>query len=62
MDAVENLEMSEELIQADVSETEEYEIEISLEDGEFTDMYCSCHMRKLEKFSVHSSEYGESIR
>ena len=42
MDAVENLDVSEDLIRADVSGTEDYEVEISLEDGEITDMYCSC--------------------
>lgn len=42
MDAVENLDISEDLIRADVSGTEDYEVEISLEDGEITDMYCSC--------------------
>ena len=42
MNAVENLDISEDLIRADVSGTEDYEVEISLEDGEITDMYCSC--------------------
>lgn len=42
MDAVENLDISEDLIRADVSGTEDYEVEISLENGEVTDMYCSC--------------------
>jgi len=42
MDAVENLDISEDLIRADVSGTEDYEVEISLENGEITDMYCSC--------------------
>lgn len=41
MDAVENLDISEDLIRADVSSTEDYEVEISLENGEITDMYCS---------------------
>lgn len=40
--AVEDMEVSEDLIRASVIGTEEYEVEISLLDGEINDMYCSC--------------------
>lgn len=40
--AVEDMEVSEELIRANVMGTEEYEVEISLDDGDVTEMYCSC--------------------
>ena len=40
--AVENMEVGHDDIQADVVGTEDYEVEISLNDGEVTDMYCSC--------------------
>ena len=41
-DAVENMEISEDIIRADVIGSEDYEVEISLSNGEVTDMYCSC--------------------
>lgn len=41
-DAVENLDISTDIISADVIGTEDYEVEISLNNGEVTDMYCSC--------------------
>lgn len=41
-DAVENMEISEDIIRADVIGSEDYELEISLSNGEVTDMYCSC--------------------
>lgn len=41
-DAVENMEISDDIIRADVIGTEDYEVEISLSNGEVTDMYCSC--------------------
>lgn len=41
-DAVENMEISDDIIRADVIGTEDYEVEISLSNGEITDMYCSC--------------------
>jgi hypothetical protein len=40
--AVENIEIGRDDIRADVVGTEDYEIEISLNDGKVTDMYCSC--------------------
>ncbi len=40
--AVENLDISDDVIRADVIGTEDYEVEISLNNGEVTDMYCSC--------------------
>ena len=40
--AVNNLEVSEHTIRADVEGTEDYEVEISLVDGEIEEMYCSC--------------------
>lgn len=41
-EAVENMEISEDIIRADVIGSEDYEVEISLSNGEVTDMYCSC--------------------
>lgn len=40
--AVNNLAVSEHTIRADVEGTEEYEVEISLVDGDIEEMYCSC--------------------
>lgn len=40
--AVENIDISEDIIRADVIGSEDYEVEISLNNGEVTDMYCSC--------------------
>lgn len=40
--AVENLDIADDIIRADVIGTEEYEVEISLSNGDITDMYCSC--------------------
>lgn len=40
--AVENIEIGRDDLRADVVGTEDYEVEISLNDGEVTDMYCSC--------------------
>lgn len=40
--AVNNLEASEHTIRADVEGTDDYEVEISLVDGEIDEMYCSC--------------------
>ncbi len=40
--AVENLDISDDIIRADVIGTEDYEVEISLNNGEVTEMYCSC--------------------
>lgn len=41
-DAVENMEVSDDIIRADVIGSEDYEVEISLSNGEVTGMYCSC--------------------
>lgn len=41
-DAVENMEISDDMIKADVIGSEDYEVKISLSSGEVTDMYCSC--------------------
>ena len=41
-DAVENIDISEDIIRADVIGSEDYEVEISVNNGEITDMYCSC--------------------
>lgn len=40
--AVENLDVSDDIIRADVTGSEDYEVEIFLSSGEVTDMYCSC--------------------
>ena len=40
--AVENIEIGHDDIRADVVGTEDYEVEISLNDGKVPDMYCSC--------------------
>lgn len=40
--AVENLNVSADIIRADVIGTEDYEVEISLDNREVIDMYCSC--------------------
>lgn len=40
--AVENIEIGRDDIRADVVGTEDYEVEISLNDGKVIDMYCSC--------------------
>lgn len=40
--AVENIDISEDVIKADVIGTEDYEVEISVNNGEVADMYCSC--------------------
>lgn len=40
--AVENIDISEDVIRADVIGTEDYEVEISVNNGEVADMYCSC--------------------
>lgn len=40
--AVENMEISDDIIRADVIGSEDYEVEISLSSGQVTDMYCSC--------------------
>lgn len=40
--AVENLKVSADIVRADVIGTEDYEVEISLDNGQITDMYCSC--------------------
>lgn len=40
--AVENIEIGHDDIRADVVGTEDYEVEISFNDGKVTDMYCSC--------------------
>lgn len=40
--AVENLDIEDDVIRADVLGCEDYEVEISLSNGEVTDMYCSC--------------------
>ena len=40
--AVENIEIGRDDIRADVVGTEDYEVQISLNDGKVTDMYCSC--------------------
>lgn len=40
--AVEDMEVTADLLRASVIGTEEYEVEISLMDGEIADMYCSC--------------------
>lgn len=36
------MEISDDIIRADVIGSEDYEVEISLSNGEVTDMYCSC--------------------
>lgn len=41
-DAVENMEIAADGIRADVIGTQEYEVEITLRNGEVADMYCSC--------------------
>lgn len=41
-DAVENIDISEDFIRADVVGSEDYEVEISINNGEVADMYCSC--------------------
>lgn len=40
--AVENIDISDDNIRADVIGSEDYEVEISLNKGEVTEMYCSC--------------------
>ena len=40
--AVENIDVSDDIIRADVIGSEDYEVEISLSNGAVTDMYCSC--------------------
>lgn len=40
--AVENMDVSDDTITADVIGSDDYEVEISLNNGEVTDMYCSC--------------------
>lgn len=40
--AVENIDVSESVVQADVIGSEDYKVEISINNGEVTDMYCSC--------------------
>lgn len=40
--AVENIDISEDIIRADVIGSEAYEVEITVNNGEVTDMYCSC--------------------
>jgi len=40
--AVENMDISEDIIRADVIGSEDYEVEISINNEEATDMYCSC--------------------
>lgn len=40
--AVENIDISEDIIRADVIGSEDYEVEISVNSGEVTNMYCSC--------------------
>lgn len=40
--AVDNIEIADDMIRADVIGSEDYEVEISLCNGEVTDMYCSC--------------------
>ena len=40
--AVENIEIGRDDLRADVVGTEDYEVEISLNNGKVTDMYCSC--------------------
>ena len=40
--AVKNMEVTEDSITADVLGTENYQVEITLEEGEILDMYCSC--------------------
>lgn len=41
-DAVENLDVSDDSIRADVIGTQEYKVEICLDNGEITEMHCSC--------------------
>lgn len=40
--AVQNIDISEDIIRADVIGSEDYEVEISLSGGDVTEMYCSC--------------------
>lgn len=40
--AVENINISEDIIRANVIGSEDYEVEISVDNGKITDMYCSC--------------------
>lgn len=40
--ALENMDISEDIIRADVIGSEDYEVEIFINNGEATDMYCSC--------------------
>lgn len=51
--AVEGLDISSGLIQADVIGTEEYEVAITLEDGKVMDMYCSCPYASDERNCKH---------
>lgn len=51
--AVEDMEVSEDLIRASVIGTEEYEVEISLLDGEINDMYCSCPFAEAGRSCKH---------
>ena len=66
-DAVENLDVSDDRIRAEVMGSEEYEVEISLRNGEVTDMYCSCpyawdgnHCKHMAAVLYKWSEYKES--
>ncbi len=61
-DAVENMEISDNIIRADVIGSEDYEVEISLSNGEVTDMYCSCPYALDGRNCKHMAEvlYGWS--
>lgn len=62
--AVENIDISEDIIRADVIGSEDYEVEISINNGEVTDMYCSCPYaldgRKCKHMAAVLYEWSEN--
>ena len=51
--AVENMDISERTVRADVMGSEDYEVEISINNGEVTDMYCSCPYAAEDRHCKH---------
>ena len=51
--AVKNMEVTEDSITADVLGTENYQVEITLEEGEILDMYCSCPYAEDGNYCKH---------
>lgn len=51
--AVENMDISERTVRADVMGSEDYEVEISINNGEVTDMYCSCSYAAEDRHCKH---------